>query len=51
MRLMALLLGEWQNGMRNGCGTFYYASGAIYSGYWKDNKKVGLGQRNDVLTN
>ena len=27
-----------ENGLRNGLGTLYFASGVIYEGYWKDNK-------------
>ncbi|XP_060795716.1 radial spoke head 10 homolog B [Neoarius graeffei] len=36
--------GEFVQGLRHGQGTFVYASGAVYSGCWKDNKKHGQGK-------
>ena len=33
--------GEFVNGLRHGCGSFHYANGASYSGYWKNNMKHG----------
>ncbi|XP_026771523.3 radial spoke head 10 homolog B isoform X2 [Pangasianodon hypophthalmus] len=36
--------GEFAQGLRHGQGTFFYASGAVYSGCWKDNKKHGQGK-------
>ena len=36
-------LGTFENSLRNGEGTFYYANGAVYSGQWKDNRKNGKG--------
>lgn len=36
--------GEFQQGLRQGCGTFYYANGARYEGEWKANKKHGKGK-------
>lgn len=33
--------GEFVQGSRHGQGTFVYASGAVYSGCWKNNKKHG----------
>ncbi|EQC30804.1 hypothetical protein SDRG_11565 [Saprolegnia diclina VS20] len=35
--------GEFANGVRDGYGVFYYASGARYEGHWEDNVKHGLG--------
>ena len=34
--------GEWLDGLRNGCGVFYFANGARYDGEWKDNLKNGF---------
>ncbi|XP_073385524.1 uncharacterized protein [Physcomitrium patens] len=36
-------IGGFENGMRSNRGTFYYANGAIYQGYWKNNLKNGHG--------
>ncbi|XP_063076665.1 radial spoke head 10 homolog B [Engraulis encrasicolus] len=36
-------VGEFVQGLRHGHGVFSYASGAVYSGGWKDNKKHGQG--------
>lgn len=33
--------GEFVNGLRHGYGTFHYANGASYSGYWNNNMKHG----------
>lgn len=33
--------GEFAHGLRHGRGTFVYASGAVYSGCWKNSKKHG----------
>lgn len=33
--------GQFDQGLRHGQGTFYYASGAVYSGSWKHNRKHG----------
>lgn len=33
--------GDFVQGLRHGQGSFYYASGALYKGEWKDNKKHG----------
>ena len=33
--------GELINGLRHGRGIFYYANGAKYEGFWKDNMKHG----------
>lgn len=33
--------GEFVQGMRHGQGQFLYASGAVYSGEWKHDKKHG----------
>eukprot|EP00041_Stephanoeca_diplocostata_P017357 m.348389 g.348389 ORF g.348389 m.348389 type:complete len:656 (-) comp20673_c0_seq1:1432-3399(-) len=35
-------VGDFCDGQRHGDGTFYYASGAVYSGGWKQNLKHGL---------
>lgn len=35
--------GHWENGKRNGSGTFLYSTGAKYVGEWKDNMKHGNG--------
>jgi len=36
-------VGQFHNGVRHGVGTFYYSTGAHYSGDWKDNVKSGRG--------
>lgn len=33
--------GEFVKGIRHGYGTFYYANGAKYEGYWYNNMKHG----------
>ncbi len=33
-----------RNGLRDGVGTFFYASGAVYHGQWKQNLKEGSGK-------
>ena len=33
--------GEFVKGLRQEYGTFFYANGAKYEGYWKDNLKHG----------
>ncbi|ESO92384.1 hypothetical protein LOTGIDRAFT_233146 [Lottia gigantea] len=33
--------GEFVNGLRHGFGSFRYANGALYEGYWKNNMKHG----------
>lgn len=34
--------GEWTNDMKNGPGTYYYATGAVYEGVWQaDVAKCG----------
>lgn len=35
--------GWWENGQRQGDGTFYYANGGTYQGQWQANKKHGRG--------
>mmetsp|Transcript_33415 Transcript_33415/g.103539 ORF Transcript_33415/g.103539 Transcript_33415/m.103539 type:complete len:659 (-) Transcript_33415:110-2086(-) len=35
--------GHWEDGLRHGTGTFYYANGAQYSGHWTRGLKVGRG--------
>lgn len=35
--------GEWENGVRHGVGTFYYANGARYNGEWCRGIKQGKG--------
>ena len=29
--------------MKNGYGKFFYSNGSIYEGFWKDDKKTGIG--------
>ncbi|BBN05629.1 hypothetical protein MPTK1_3g14670 [Marchantia polymorpha subsp. ruderalis] len=36
-------VGDYNQGMRHGKGTFFYASGALFKGNWQENMKVGLG--------
>lgn len=36
--------GQWDNGVRHGEGTFYYANGAKYCGSWDVNVKSGEGR-------
>lgn len=36
-------VGQFRNGMRHGVGTFYYSTGAHYSGDWVENVKCGQG--------
>ena len=38
--------GEFVKGIRHGYGTFYYANGAKYEGYWYNNMKHGKVYRN-----
>ena len=33
--------GEFQSGVREGLGVFYYSDGSMYEGQWKGNKKHG----------
>lgn len=33
--------GSFEQGLRNGLGTFYYANGSTYEGSWANNKKQG----------
>ncbi len=33
--------GNFEQGLRNGLGTFYYANGSTYEGNWVNNKKQG----------
>ncbi len=35
--------GEWKDGLKNGQGTYTYASGSMYQGEFKDNKQHGQG--------
>lgn len=35
--------GAWKHGVRHGMGTFYYATGAVFSGVWVDGRKDGMG--------
>eukprot|EP00397_Hematodinium_sp_SG-2012_P009454 GEMP01009538.1.p1 GENE.GEMP01009538.1~~GEMP01009538.1.p1 ORF type:complete len:1005 (+),score=261.73 GEMP01009538.1:25-3039(+) len=35
--------GQWDDGLRHGEGTFYYANGSSYKGQWSENKKHGHG--------
>lgn len=35
--------GEFVQGKRQGKGTFFYANGAQYTGYWENNAKHGIG--------
>ena len=43
--LFSLLFpGDFVKGARDGSGMFFYASGAIYDGCWKDNLKHGPGK-------
>ncbi|KAH7445166.1 hypothetical protein KP509_02G109900 [Ceratopteris richardii] len=42
-RLLNYYVGDFKQGLRDGKGTFYYASGAIYKGEWMENRKHGLG--------
>ena len=35
--------GEWKDGLKNGQGTFTYASGSMYQGEFKDDKQHGQG--------
>ncbi|KAJ8413699.1 hypothetical protein AAFF_G00082060 [Aldrovandia affinis] len=37
-------VGEFVQGLRQGRGKFYYASGALYDGEWQGNKKHGQGK-------
>ena len=39
-----LYSGDFVRGARDGRGMFFYASGAIYDGCWKDNLKHGPGK-------
>lgn len=37
-------IGEYQDGRREGFGSYYYKDGSLcYAGFWKDDKKDGLG--------
>lgn len=36
--------GQWQMGVRQGAGVFYYANGSKYSGIWQQNVKQGHGR-------
>lgn len=35
--------GQWDNGLRQGYGTFFYGNGSQYTGMWCNNKKHGYG--------
>jgi hypothetical protein len=35
-------VGDWQKGYKNGRGVYYFASGAVYDGMWKRDKKHGV---------
>ena len=36
-------VGEWEEGIRQGYGVFFYSNGAMYEGEWKNNMKHGFG--------
>ena len=36
-------VGEWEDGIREGYGVFFYSNGAVYEGEWKNNMKHGFG--------
>ncbi len=36
-------IGEWQNGKKNGQGTYVWADGTKYIGEWKNDKQSGKG--------
>ena len=37
-------IGQVENNLQEGFGTFYYTSGSIYEGEWKKGKKEGIGK-------
>jgi hypothetical protein len=37
------VLGQFNDGKKNGKGTFYYASGNKYTGDWVNDQKAGQG--------
>lgn len=43
-KLKKLYVGEWEIGLKNGYGTFYYDNGSVYEGQWKDNVRQGWGK-------
>jgi hypothetical protein len=36
-------IGQWENGLKHGEGTYTYSSKDIYSGWWQFGKKHGKG--------
>ena len=36
-------VGEWEDGIKQGYGIFFYSNGAVYEGEWKNNMKHGFG--------
>lgn len=37
------ILGQWQNGLKHGEGTYNYQTKDVYSGWWQFGKKKGQG--------
>ena len=40
--------GEWVRGMREGEGTYYHSSDSVLTGFWKDDKYIGLYEKDYV---
>lgn len=36
--------GEFQNGKKDGFGTYTYPNGDVYQGYWLNDKRAGEGK-------